>query len=128
MKTFTKHLVQASLLAVASLCATGAMAHGPAKAEHGGIVKSAHDLSFELVTEVDAVKIYVVDHDDAKSTAGATGKLTVLHGKDKKEYDLVPAARNAVEAKGAKVVKGDTAAASINFGDKESVTVRFKVR
>lgn len=118
-------LITTILAAAVMAIGTAAMAHGPAKAQHGGIVKSAHDLSFELVSSADGVIIYVDDHGKAKPTAGATGKLTVLHGKDKSEVDLTPTTENALEAKGVKIVKGDKLVATVTFTDKETATMRF---
>lgn len=119
-------LITTLLTAAAMTMGTAAMAHGPAKAQHGGIVQSAHDLSFELVSRPEGVIIYVDDHGKAKPTAGATGKLTVLHGKDKSETELTPSAENALEAKGVKIVKGDKLVATVTFADKETATMRFK--
>lgn len=126
MKLISKPLAATFAAAVLSLGAAAAMAHGPAKAQHGGTVKAAHDMSFELVTNADGVTLYVDDHGKPKATAGATGKLTVLHGKDKTQADLKPAEGNALQAAGVKVAKGDTVVASVTFADKESATVRFK--
>jgi hypothetical protein len=104
------------------------LAHGD-KPKHGGIVQTASDLSFEMVSKDNATIIYVEDHGDKLSTVGATGKLTILNGKEKSELPLEPAGDNTLAAKGdTKFVKGTKAIASITFADKKTVNVRFSVK
>lgn len=114
------------LAMAASLIVSGnVLAHG-AKPKHGGIVQSANDVSFELVSKDNAAVIYVEDHGKKLSTAGATGKLTLLNGTAKSELPLEPAGENKLAAKGnAKLAKGAKAIASITFANKETVNVRF---
>jgi hypothetical protein len=83
-----------------------AMAHGTAKPQHGGIVQSASDLSFELVPQANGAAIYVIDHDDPADVSKMGGKLTVLNGAEKSEADIKPAGGNKLEATGIKVAKG----------------------
>ena len=112
-----------------ALTATGnVFAHG-AKANHGGIVQSANDLNFELVAKDGKATIYVEDHDEAFSTTGATGKLTILNGAEKTEVPLEAAGNNLLVAKGdVKLSKGAKVVAAINFADKRSVNVRFAIK
>lgn len=103
-------------------------AHGT-KANHGGIVQSVNDLNFELVAKDGKVTIHVTDHDEEESTAGATGKLTVLNGAEKTEIALEPAGSNLMTAKGGvKLTKGAKVIASITFANKTAVNVRFAVK
>lgn len=105
-----------------------AFAHGD-KPKHGGVVQSASDLSFELVNRDAKAMIYVEDHGNPISTAGASGKLSVLNGGKKSELALEPSGSNAMSTKeDAKLVKGSKAIASITFADKKLVNVRFSVK
>lgn len=104
------------------------LAHG-AKPKHGGIVQTAGDLSFELVARDGAAVIYVDDHGKDKPTAGATGTLTVLKGKQKTQLPLQSGGNNLLVVKGgAPLEKGSKAVASVSFPDKTIVSVRFSVK
>lgn len=127
--TASLRLLAASTLCAASLLAApAAFAHGDAKPQHGGIVRSANDLSFELVADAEGASLYVIDHDKAFDTSGASGKLTVLNGAEKTEADLKPAGGNKLEAKGVKLGKGAKAVAVLQTADKKAITVRFTVK
>ncbi|HEY0489191.1 MAG TPA: hypothetical protein VGD30_06720 [Telluria sp.] len=118
-----------ALTAVAlSLAFTGnAVAHG-SKARHGGIVQTAGDLSFELVSKDDAAVIYVDDHGKDLATTGASGTLTVLTGTKKTVLPLAAGEGNTLVATGARLAKGAKAVASINLASKGTVSVRFSVK
>ena len=128
-KPASLRLLSASALCAASLLAAPTVfAHGDAKPQHGGIVRTASDLSFELVAAADGAALYILDHGKDYDTAGASGKLTVLNGADKSEADLQPAGGNKLEAKGVKLVKGTKVVALITTNSKKTVTVRFTVK
>ncbi|HCY63671.1 MAG TPA: hypothetical protein DHV59_12760 [Oxalobacteraceae bacterium] len=115
-------------MAVTVAVAGNALAHG-AKSKHGGIVQSASDLGFELVNKDGKATLYVEDHGKPVSTAGATGKLTVLNGAEKTEVALEPAGENTLVTKDeAKLVKGTKAIAAVTLADKKTVNVRFSVK
>lgn len=119
----------AAMVCTASLLAAPvALAHGDAKPQHGGIVRTASDLSFELVVAADGATLYVIDHGKEYDTAGVSGKLTVLNGADKSEADLQPAGGNKLEAKGVKLGAGAKVVAALQTADKKAVTVRFTVK
>jgi hypothetical protein len=123
-----KKLMALVAVAVITSLSTNSFAHGD-KPKHGGIVQSASDLSFELVNKDGKTTIYVEDHGKTKSTAGVSGKLTVLNAGEKSELALEPSGDNALSTKGeAKLVKGSKAIASITFADKKTVNVRFAIR
>lgn len=119
-----------ALAAVASTLALSGnvMAHG-GKARHGGIVQTAGDLSFELVSKDGKTTIYVDDHGKALPTAGATGVLTILKGTQKAAVPLHPGGANMLVTKGdAVLAKGSKAVAAVTFADKQAVSVRFSVK
>ncbi|WP_404302398.1 hypothetical protein [Alicycliphilus denitrificans] len=121
-------LVTSTLCAASLLAAPAVFAHGDGKPQHGGIVRTASDLSFELVAAADGATLYVIDHGKDYDTAGVSGKLTVLNGADKSEADLKPAGGNKLEAKGVKLGSGAKVVAALQTAGKKTVTVRFTVK
>jgi uncharacterized Zn-binding protein involved in type VI secretion len=128
MEKAMKKLISLVAMALTVAVSGNVLAHGD-KPKHGGVVQSASDLSFELVTKDGAATIYVEDHGKKLPTAGATGKLTVLNGSEKTEVPLEPVGDNTMVTKGeAKLPKGAKAIASMTFADKKTVNVRFSVK
>ena len=115
------------LLGLLALSLNGAMAHGDAKPRHGGVVATANDLGFELVSTPDGAAIYVEDHGKPMAPTGLKGKLTVLNGADKSEADLVVAG-DKLEAKGLKLAKGAKVVAALVTPAAKAITVRFTVK
>lgn len=123
-----KKIMAMAALAVSLVLSANAMAHG-AKAKHGGIVQSAGDLSFELVSKDGKTTIYVDDHGKDLPTAGMTGTLTILKGARKTEVPLEAAGGNMLVAKGdAVLAPGSKAVAALTFADKNVASVRFSVK
>jgi len=119
-----KRLLTLATIGAAAL-AFNASAHGPDKAQHGGVVQGGGDLSFELVAEPGGASIYVVDHGKPADVSKMSGKLTVLNGADKSEAELKPAAPNKLEAKDVKLASGAKAVATVTTATNKVVTVRF---
>ena len=120
-----KRLIALSAIAVGMALSSQALAHG-AKPKHGGVVQSAADLSFELVTKDGKAVIHIDDHGQALSTAGATGSLTILAGSKKSEVVLEPAGSNTLVSKtDVKFERGNKALASITLPGREAISVRF---
>lgn len=122
-----KQLLAAVVLGLSALSFNAAMAHGGAKAKHGGVVATASDLGFELVGTATGAAIYVEDHGKPMAPTGMTGKLTVLNGTEKSEADLA-AAGDKLEAKGVKLAAGAKVVAALTTADKKVITVRFTVK
>jgi hypothetical protein len=112
----------------AAIASSPAIAHdSPAK--HGGIVKSAGDISFELVNKDGKTTIYVDDHGKDVPMVGGSGTLTVLKGTEKFELPLESGGGNMLVVKGdAKLAPGAKAVANIVFPDKSSMGVRFSIK
>jgi len=104
-----------------------ALAH-EAAARHGGVVRTASDLQFELVQKGPDVVIYVEDHGKAVSTAGMSGNLIVQSGAEKSETPLLPAGEGQLAAKGVKAGSGAKAIAVINTPKGKPITVRFVLK
>ena len=122
-----KTLFMAAFAAAACL-STHAFAH-EARPRHGGVAQSAGDLSFELVNKDGAVTIHVDDHGKSLSTLGATGTLTVLNGTTRTELPLAPGGGNTLVAKGqVKLESGSKAVAAVTLAQKQTISVRFRIR
>ena len=117
-----------ALTAAFAAISFNAHAHGDAKPMHGGVVQSASDRDFELVTEGTGAAVYVVDHGKPADTAKMSGKLTVLDGKEKTEAELTPAGSNKLQAANIKLAPGAKAVASISGATGKVITVRFTVK
>ena len=122
-----KQLLTVVVLGLSALSFNLAMAHGDAKARHGGAVAMASDLGFELVGTPDGAVIYVEDHGKPLAPTGMTGKLTVLNGSARSEAPLVVAG-DKLEAKGVKLAAGAKVVAALTTPAKKTITVRFTVK
>jgi hypothetical protein len=122
-----KKLLAVVTVGLSALSFNAAMAHGGAQAKHGGVVATASDLGFELVSTPDGAVIYVEDHGKPMAPTGLKGKLTVLNGADKSEADLVVAG-DKLEAKGVKLAKGAKVVAALVTPAAKAITVRFTVK
>jgi hypothetical protein len=122
-----KKLLTVVVLGMSALSINVAMAHGGAKAKHGGVVATASDLGFELVGTPTGVAIYVEDHGKPLAPTGMTGKLTVLNGSEKSEAELAVAG-DKLEAKGVKLAAGAKVVAALTTPAKKAITVRFTVK
>ncbi|KQW02916.1 hypothetical protein [Rhizobacter sp. Root1221] len=129
MKQNKLSLIAASFLTSAALLSgQAAWAHGAAEPQHGGIVQTAADLSFELVTAATGAVVYVTDHDEPFDASKLSGKLTVLDGEAKSEANLEATGGNKLEAKGLKLNKGAKVVASLKTAGRKTITVRFTVK
>ncbi|MBI3283320.1 MAG: hypothetical protein HYZ65_00505 [Burkholderiales bacterium] len=122
-----KHYAILGLCLSLAVCAQ-ALAHG-AHAKHGGILQSVDDVDFELVNGAERASLYISDHGQPVSTAGAGGKLTILNGSEKTELLLAPGPDQTLVTPGkAPLHKGAKAIASILFADQRTLNVRFSVK
>ena len=98
-------LLTLAVLCLSALSFNVALAHGGAKARHGGVVATASDLSFELAAQGSNAVIYIEDHGKPMAPTGLKGKLTMLSGTVKSEAELVVAG-DKLEAKGITLAPG----------------------
>ena len=123
-----KKLIAVAAVALGVAFSHQAFAHG-AKAKNGGIVSSAGDLAFELAVKDGKAVIYVDDHGKQLTTAGASGKLTVLKGTKKSVVVLEPGSSNMLTSTTDVLLpKGSKAVAWISLPDKDPISVRFSVK
>ncbi|MEY3252060.1 MAG: hypothetical protein RL227_1033 [Pseudomonadota bacterium] len=120
-------LLAVAVLGLSALAFNAAMAHGEAKARHGGVVATASDLNFELVGTATGAVIYIDDHGKPMAPTGMTGRLTVLKGSEKTEAPLAVSG-DKLEAQGVKLAAGAKVVAALSTPSKKAITVRFTVK
>jgi hypothetical protein len=120
-------LLAAVVLGLSAMSFDAALAHGESKPKRGGVVASASDLHFELVSTPTGAALYIDDHGKPLAPTGMSGKLTVLNGAEKSEATLVVAG-DKLEAQGVKLARGTKVVAALTTPAKKAITVRFTVR
>ena len=123
-----KSVLFVCLLMFSALSCGDAVAHNTSKAKSGGVMSSAGDLEFELVSSADGALIYVEDHGKPLPTSGVSGKLTVLAGSAKTEAELKSGGENRLVASGVKLTSGVKVVAVLTLAGKKPLTVRFAVK
>ena len=99
------------------------------KPQFGGITAEADVFQVELVTKGNQVILYLSEHGAPVESAGASGKLLLLTGKNKEEAVLTPSGYQALSAKlKTKPARGSKVVASINVPGREAGTVRFTLK
>ena len=121
-------MVMAACTMAAWTAGTAALAHGTAKARHGGVVQMANDIAFELAQTPDGAVLFVEDHGQPVPTQGAFGKLSVLKGSERTDVELVAGGDNRLVAPGVKLDSGAKVVALVTLATKRSVTVRFQLK
>lgn len=94
---------------------------------HGGVVAEAGEAQFELVAQGDKAVIHVSQHGTPLSTAGATGKLTLLVGTSKTDVDLKPAGNNRLEGQ-TRLPAGAKALITIQLQGKKPLSARTAIK
>ena len=112
------------------LGASQAWAHADhLKPQFGGITAEADVFQVELVTKGNQIILYLSEHGAPVESAGASGKLLLLTGKNKEEAVLTPSGYQALSAKlKTKPARGSKVVASINVPGREAGTVRFTLK
>ncbi|MBH9576581.1 hypothetical protein [Inhella proteolytica] len=106
-----------------------AQAGGDHQPKHGGIVVPTAHMDWELVAKPERITLHASDHGKKASTAGATGKLLVLSGKDKTEAVLKPAGDDRLEAEGPFTLgPGTKIVATVQLAGKPVANVRFSLK
>jgi hypothetical protein len=99
------------------------------KPQFGGITAEADVFQVELVTKGNQIILYLSEHGAPVESAGASGKLILLTGKNKEEVVLTPSGFQTLSAKlKTKPARGGKVVASINVPGREAGTVRFTLK
>lgn len=118
-------------LALSLMLSTGQVwAHADhLKPQFGGITADADVFQVELVTKGTQIILYLSEHGAPVESAGASGKLILLTGKNKEEVALTPSGFQTLSAKlKTKPARGGKVVASINVPGREAGTVRFTLK
>jgi hypothetical protein len=100
-----------------------------AKPRHGGLVKDAGELTYELLVTPTRIDVWVEEHGKPTGTSGSTARLTLIDSGSRTEVTLAPAAPNRFEAQGSfPVKKGMTALLQVAVGGKEIAKLRYTLR
>ena len=121
-------MVMAACALAAWSAGTAALAHGAAKARHGGVAQMASDVAFELAQMPEGAVLFLEDHGQPMPTQGAFGKLSVIKGSERSEADLVAGGDNRLVARGVRLDSGARVVASVTLTNKKTVTVRFRLK
>jgi hypothetical protein len=114
---------------VPAIAGTGHDHAAHAKPRHGGLVKDAGELTYELVVAPARIEVWVEEHGKPTGTAGATAKLTLIDSGSRVEVALAPAPPNRFVATGDyKLGKGMTALLQVDVGGKEIAKIRYTLR
>lgn len=123
-----------ALLLAAQAMALPARAHGAEghdhatdhKPAHGGIVVEQNHFDWELVASPQRIVLHARELGKPFSTAGASGKLTLLSGKERAEAVLQPAGANRLEAAGPfKLGPGTKVVATLTLAGRPPTNLRF---
>ncbi|WP_049623484.1 hypothetical protein [Frateuria defendens] len=112
------------LAAACTLAASAAFAHGTARPQHGGIVKTANELSFELVPLADGADVYLYEEDDPMKPQGFAGKLTLI-GADGRHEAPLKVTGDKLSARGLKPASGDRVVVVVTTQAQQATSVRY---
>jgi hypothetical protein len=122
MKAIVK-LVSIALI-TSALFISNALAHGSLEPKHGGVVKEAHDMVFELVRQEKSVSLYVRDHGEAYPTTELVANVVVLVSKEKNEASFIPSGGNKMVAD-ITIIDGAKVLVRVSEGDHHPITIRY---
>jgi len=99
MKPFVLSLVATTSLAAALALppAFAGAGHGPA---HGGVVREAGNITYELVAKPDSLTLHISDHGKSIATQGGKAEAVLYAGSQKTAVTLESAGDNRMAAKG----------------------------
>lgn len=114
-----------AMLGALAFFSPAAFSHSDIKPQHGGVVHTKYDLSFELVREADGVSLYVDDHGEPFATDELTGQIMVLAGGKKSDAVLATAGTGKLIALDMQIPDGAKVVVTLTDKDKEVMTVRY---
>ncbi len=99
------------------------------KPQYGGVTADAEVFQVELVMKGTQATLYLTEHGAPVESSSATGKLTVLSGKNKEEASLTSNGYQSLGARlKAKPARGAKAVATIDVPGKGAGSVRFTLK
>ena len=118
-------LMVLAMVGAMTLVSPAALSHSDIKPQHGGVVHSKYDLSFELVREADSVSLFVEDHGEPFATEQLTGQIMVLAGGKKSEVALTTAGVGKLTASALQIPDGAKVVVTLTDKNKDMMTVRY---
>jgi hypothetical protein len=116
-KVFPIALLLAGLSLLVMLTSTSAFAHGSTEPQHGGVVIISGEMSFELVTAPNSVKLYLLDDGDELDTSDLSAKLKLKNAKPARFIDMQPSGGNSFSATGVTLKDGDKILALVTLAN-----------
>ena len=102
--------------------------HGDAPAKHGGMIKVANDITFELVVKQDVGRTVSRGSRRGGRYRGHARQADGSEWNRKTEVDLKPAGGNRLEARGVKIDPGAKVIAAVSSADgKSTMSARFAI-
>lgn len=95
------------------------------KPKHGGIVAESRDVTLELVVLKDQVHLYISDHGKALNMKELQGKLSILSGSVKTDYNFSPAEQYLIATGIDNLPKGSIFIATITGYQSKTLNARF---
>ncbi len=105
------------MLTGALLAFTSANSHGLTEPQHGGVLTTSGDWTFELLDTADGVKVYLYDDTVPFDTTGIKSKIKVDHPDSSIDVELKPAGENTLVAKDIDIPKGATVLVVVTLSD-----------
>lgn len=118
-------LMVLAMVGAMALVSPAAFSHSDIKPQHGGVVHSKYDLSFELVREADSVSLFVDDHGEPFATEQLTGQIMVLAGGKKSEVALTAAGVGKLTASALQIPDGAKVVVTLTDRNNDMMTVRY---
>ena len=117
----------ALVIFLSSFINCAAWAHGDWPPQHGGIMNTGGETSFELVQAATGVYFYASDHGEPLSTQGATGKLTQVRTGATITYEAKADGKERLLVKGLRVRSGERITLQVVFSAGNVAVGRFLV-
>jgi hypothetical protein len=114
-----------AMIGAMALFSPVALSHSEIKPQHGGVVHSKYDLSFELVREADSVSLYINDHGEPFATDELTGRIMILADAKKSEAALTTSGTGKLMAAGVQIPDGAKVVLTLITKNNEVMTVRY---
>lgn len=112
-----EHLIRIFVLSGALLAFAHANSHGLTEPQHGGVLTTSGDWTFEVLDTADGVKVYLYDDTVPFDTTGMKGKIKVDHLESSIDVELEPAGENTLIAKDVDIRKGATVLVVVTLSD-----------
>ena len=112
-----RNLIRIFALSGVLLAYSAANSHGLTEPQHGGVLTTSGDWTFELLDTADGVKVYLFNDTVPFDTAGMKAKIKIDHLSSSIDVALEPAGENTLVAKDLDIGKGATVLVVVTLSD-----------